>query len=200
MREVRAPGQQSPAAQDVRRCGLAPLVDLHVSVFVRLDPGRLQPDAVGVRGAAAGDEQVRPLDHNPWCAGGRTPPDRPSTRGTVIPVSTSIPLVPEELFDRFRHVGVFPVDERAAAHDDRHAAAEPAQGLGQFEPDVAAAQNDQVPGGAVQFQGFDVRERPCLSCRPGVSSIRAREPVLMTTFLPRSVRMPPALEPRPRWF
>jgi hypothetical protein len=47
---------------DVLGGGLQPLVDLDVPPLVRLDPGLLEPNAVGVLCASPVDEEVRPLD------------------------------------------------------------------------------------------------------------------------------------------
>src|SRR5262245_45295641 len=44
--------------------------------------------------------------------------------------------------------------------NDRNATAETSQGLGHFEPDIAAPQNEEVLRDAVQFEGLDVRHRP----------------------------------------
>ena len=44
--------------------------------------------------------------------------------------------------------------------DDRHAAAEAAVGLRQFEADIAAAEHDQVRRQIVELQRLDMRERP----------------------------------------
>ncbi len=61
MREVRAAGAVAHRP-DTRGRRPEPRVDLDMPFFVRLDPRLLQADAVGVRRAAPGNEQVRPLD------------------------------------------------------------------------------------------------------------------------------------------
>ena len=61
MREVRAAGAVAHRPDALGRRP-EPLVHLDVPPRVRLDPGRLQADAVGVRRAAPGDQEVRPLD------------------------------------------------------------------------------------------------------------------------------------------
>ena len=50
--------------------------------------------------------------------------------------------------------------------DDRDAAAEAPHRLGEFQADVAAAEDDEVLGQALQVQGFDVRHRPGVG-KPG---------------------------------
>ena len=69
-------------------------------------------------------------------------------------------LVRHQLPQRVRHVRIFPFEEARAALDDRDAAAEPPHRLGEFQADVAAAEDDEVAGQAFQVQGFDVRHRP----------------------------------------
>ena len=72
------------------------------------------------------------------------------------------PLVLEEFAQGLRDVAVFAVGQGVVPLDDRHAAAEAAQGLGQLEADVAAPQDEEVLRDAVQFEGLDVRHRPRL--------------------------------------
>jgi hypothetical protein len=69
-------------------------------------------------------------------------------------------LVAEQLEDRRRDIGVFARGELRALLDDGHPRAEPPHGLCQFEPDVAAAHDNQVPGQPVQVEELDVSHRP----------------------------------------
>ena len=89
-------------------------------------------------------------------------PDRPSTRSTRDAGADLDPLVVEEFPQGLRDVAVLAVGQGVVPLDDRHAAAEAAQGLGQLEPDVAAPQDEEVLRDAVQFEGLDVRHRPRL--------------------------------------
>ena len=66
------------------------------------------------------------------------------------------PFVGEELPDGVRDVGVLPAGQLRPVLDHRHAAAETAVSLGEFEADVAAAEHDQVRGQTVEFERFDV--------------------------------------------
>ena len=66
------------------------------------------------------------------------------------------PLVPEELLHCLGVVRVVAVDQRGVPLDDRHAAAEAAECLGQLQTHVAAAQDNQVFLELAQIQGFDV--------------------------------------------
>ena len=70
------------------------------------------------------------------------------------------PFVTEEPPDGVRDVGILPADQLRPVLDHRHAAAETAVSLGQFEADIAAAEHDQVRGQAIEFEHLDVRERP----------------------------------------
>src|SRR5262245_53821971 len=71
--------------------GPQPVIDLDEAPAVSFDPGGLQADAVGVRGPAGRNQEVRSLDHavrrmQPYGLAGS-----PSTRATGVAVSTSIP-------------------------------------------------------------------------------------------------------------
>ena len=157
MSEVRAAGAVAHRP-DVLRRGPQPLVDLDVPALVRLDPGLLKADAVGVRGAPPGDEQVRSLD----CAAGRMQAN--GLAGSPLDAKDGgsgqdlDPLIPEESLDRLGHVRVFAVDQRAVPFDHGHAAAETAEGLRQLKAHITAAQDDQVFREVVQIQGLDVSQ------------------------------------------
>ena len=62
--------------------------------------------------------------------------------------------------ERVGHVRVFPFEKLRAALNDRHAAAEAAHRLGELQADVAAAEDDEMIGQALEIQGFDMRHRP----------------------------------------
>src|SRR3954451_23660533 len=144
----------------------APPVDLDEATAVTLDPGGLEPDAVGVRDPTARDEDVRALDpaFHPVAlhlqlnglAGPPLDPLDPSVGADLDP------LVLEELAQGLRDVAVLAMRQGVVPIDDRHAAAEAAKGLVQLEPDVAAPQDDEVTRDAVQVEGLDVRHRPRL--------------------------------------
>ena len=52
--------------------------------------------------------------------------------------------------DRLRQVGVFPRDDLRPCLEDGDAAAEAAEHLGEFQPDIAAADDHQVVGHRVE--------------------------------------------------
>src|SRR5262249_25048260 len=176
VREVRAAGAV-PHRPDALGRRPEPLVDLDVPFSVRLDTGLLQPDTVGVRRAAPGDEQVRPLDR----AAARVEADGPARSPLYAidggPGPDLDPLVPEEPLDRLADVRVLAVDQRAVPLDDGHAAAEAAERLSQLEADVAAAQDDQVSRELSQIQGLDVGQRARLREPGGVVHPGARRGV-----------------------
>src|SRR5262249_27279265 len=62
--------------------------------------------------------------------------------------------------DFLRDVRVLPAQELRPALDDGDAAAEATVRLGEFEAHVAATEDDEVLGQAVDLQKLDVRERP----------------------------------------
>ena len=86
-------------------------------------------------------------------------PERPVTLQHLGLQQDFDALVRHQLQQRVRHVGVFPFEEPRAVLDDRDAAAEPPHRLGEFQADVAAAEDDEVLGQPFQVQGFDVRHR-----------------------------------------
>src|SRR5262245_16442063 len=99
-------------------------------------------------------------------------------------------LVPERALEEVADVLIFAMGEPGVALDDGHAAAEATHGLGEFKTDVTTA-GRRCPGmrsnssASMCVRGFASR-------RPGMFSMAARLPVLMTTFFPRSTRLPPS--------
>ncbi len=63
--------------------------------------------------------------------------------------------------DRGRDVAIFPSGELWSHLDDRHTAAEAAIGLGQFQSDIAAADDEQVVGQPIELERLDIGERLC---------------------------------------
>ncbi len=89
---------------------------------------------------------------------------RDATVNSTIGVGISLPerALPEPiriLEDGFGDVRILSGQEAGLALDEGDAAAEPAECLGELHADGAAAEDDQVPGHPVQFQGRHVRER-----------------------------------------
>ena len=87
-------------------------------------------------------------------------PDSPSTRSHRRPEEHVDPVLPEDLKHLLRDVRVFPRQERLGPFDDRHPAAEPAEHLRELAADVAAAEDDEVLGQAVQLLDRLAVKRP----------------------------------------
>src|SRR5262245_53562326 len=68
-------------------------------------------------------------------------------------------FVRQQFPKRVRYVRIFPLAESRTVLDDRHAAAEAPHRLGEFQADVAAAEDDEVAGQPFQVQGLDMRHR-----------------------------------------
>src|SRR5260370_28026238 len=62
-----------------------------------------------------------------------------------------------------RDVSILVGQKLRAALDQRHAAPQPAHRLAQFESDVAASQDNQVFGQALQFERLDMRHWLCFA-------------------------------------
>ena len=67
-------------------------------------------------------------------------------------------FVLEDALHRGRHVLVFVLDQPRAALDDRHLGAEAAVHLREFEPDIAAADDRQMPRQRVEIEDRRVGE------------------------------------------
>src|SRR5262249_13725230 len=169
--------------------GPQPAIDLDEAPVVPFDPGGLQADAVGVRGPAGRNQEVRSLDHavrrmQPYGLAG-SPLHARDGRGR----QHLDPLVAEEFPQRFRDVAIFAVSQGVGPLNDRNATAEASQGLGHLESDIAAPRTRRCFG-----TRSNSRASMCVigrdSARPGIGSIRAREPVQITTTSPRRVRVP----------
>ena len=116
-------------------------------------------------------------------------PNAPATRLSVVPVETSIPSSRKSSPTAAVTSGSSRwISLRSAP--PRSPAPQAAERLRHLKPDVPAAEDDEVRGDAVQFEGLDVGERAGPSLRPGVSSIRARAGA-DDDVSPRSVRVPP---------
>src|SRR6516225_8897466 len=101
------------------------------------DPSGLQADAVGVRGPAARNQEVRSLDHavrrmQPYGLAGSSLHARDGRGRQHLD-----PLVVEEFPQRFRDVAIFSVSQGVVPLNDRNATAEASQGLGHLESDIA---------------------------------------------------------------
>jgi len=172
---------QSPARPDVLMPWSASRsLTLTCPALVRLDPGLLESDAVGVRRAPPpAARRCVPLDRAARpCAGERTAPIAPRRGSDGGPGQDLDPPRPGR---GARTASVTSGSSRWIRAPLRsttgHAAAEATEGLRQLEAHVAAAQDDQVSRELVQLPGprrgsagRDFREAG------GVSSIRGPRP------------------------
>ena len=154
--ELRAAGAFSDGP-DPGRTRLQPLVDANIATIVQLDAGLLEPDPGGVRDAPRRDQDVAALDG--LLAGGRAHDKADVLSGSAAaPRSSCAPRESQFL----RHPGIRCISSATSRSsrlielrpmlDDRHAAAEAAIGLRQFEADIAAAEHDQMWRHIVEFR------------------------------------------------
>ena len=152
--------------------------------LVRLDPGLLQADAVGVRGPPPGDEKVRPLDRTARRSRANGLSGSPLDAKDGGLGQDLDPLVPEEALDRLGHVGVFAVDQRAIPFDDGHAATEAARSSS-WATDASSAEDrpgraqrgrapDALRQGRHDQHGVACRVRGCPGERASSPSARPR--------------------------
>ena len=69
-------------------------------------------------------------------------------------------FVTEDSLHFLRDVGILAAHQLRPGLDNRHAAAEAAISLGQFEADIAAPEHDQMRRQVVELQSLDMGERP----------------------------------------
>src|SRR5262249_17065326 len=69
-------------------------------------------------------------------------------------------FIPEQMKNGFRDVRIFSRNELPDAFNDGNPASKPPYCLREFESHVAAANYDQVVRNAIQFQSFNVGQRP----------------------------------------
>ncbi len=112
-------------------------------------------------------------------------PRCPSTRSASAPEQDVDLLVGEQAPQRVGDVGILAGEELRAVLDDGDAAAEAPVGLRELEADVAAAEDDQVLGQAVELEQLDVRQRRRGEARESAGS-SGRVPRLRKTRSPLS--------------
>jgi hypothetical protein len=149
MGELRAARALTHCPHAGRRCGKA-LVYPDVAPLGQFHPRQFQPDTIGVRRTANGDKQISPFDsvfavwslrHHAYLGAGFS-----FDGSNACPEANSDSLVTKELKYRRTDVRIFLAGKLLPLFDDGHARAEAAHGLRQFEPDVAAAHDDQMRG------------------------------------------------------
>ena len=120
----------------------------------------IEAHVLGVGSAASGYEDVRAREDSPvgemdfYVCAGEAFDAADGDVGNDVDA-----FVVEELLNGFGDVGVFAVGEGGVALDNGDARAEAAHGLGKLKADVAAANDEEMFGDDVEFEGFDVGER-----------------------------------------
>ena len=170
-----------------------PLVDHDARPCRRAIPAasRPSPSVTGRRPAAT--RRWLPSTRLPALAQRRTatPSGRGSTRAIDAPTAQLDPLAQERALDHRGHFGILPGEDPRRRLDDRDLRAEAPVGLGELDPDRAAADDEEParPLGEV--------ERPSRSSghgtasRPGIGGIAGRDPVAITKRRARTT-WPPA--------
>ena len=166
VREVRA-ASAVPGRPDALGSRPEPLVNLDVPPLVRLDPRELQSDAVGVRRASPGNEEVRPFDRTPPRVQTDGFPGFPVNAIDGDPGQDLDPLVSEEPLDRLGDVRVLAVDQARSVRRPSRGCRSGGRPV-PLEAHVAAAEDDQVPREVIQLQGLDVGQRANLREAGGV--------------------------------
>src|SRR2546430_15041892 len=176
VREVGAPGTFADGP-DVRRTGLQPIVHANITTAVQLDTGLLEADPCGIRRATHRDEEVAALD--PLLSGGRPHEDRHILAGSAVHTQslsfheTLDPFGAENPMYLLRNVGILLAQKLRRMLDDRHAAAEATVRLGEFETDIATAEDDKMWRYVVEFQRLAIWERVG---RAQAGNVRGRSP------------------------
>jgi hypothetical protein len=83
-------------------------------------------------------------------------------------------FVTEQVQDCGGHVRIFTPGELVTSLDDGYIGAEPSKGLRQFQSDIPAADDDEVPRHAVEFERFDMRHRSSIDQSRDIGNGRAR--------------------------
>ncbi|MEM1417849.1 MAG: hypothetical protein AAGH15_23320, partial [Myxococcota bacterium] len=122
-------------------------VRLEEPARVRLEADGLEADGVRVRRPADREQQIRALERAPIRE--RQPYARLRLRDAGAREDLDA-LVAEERQYAPRDVLVLAVEHALRALDDRHPRAEAAEDLGELEPDVGAAQDEQVLGSSLE--------------------------------------------------
>ena len=135
---------------DVWRAGFEALVHSDVTARIELDSGDIEADGLRVGDAASGDENIGAGDDALAVRGIHVNVDLLAGKSfDVINAGAEQhfdAFVAEKFQERGANVGIFPADELRASLDQRHFRAEAAHVLREFQADVAAAQNDKMPG------------------------------------------------------
>src|SRR5262249_43025065 len=161
--ELRAAGT-FPSRPDIGRGRLQPLIDANVAASVELDTGLVETDLGGVWNAPRCDQDIAALDLLLAGECARHNTDlfaRPAAHSEDLSRRQKLnTFVAEDPLHFIGDVGVLPAYQPGSGLDDRHAAAKAPVSLRQFEADKAASQHDQMRRQIVEFESFNMCERP----------------------------------------
>ncbi len=146
---------------DAGDAGAELVVDVDVAAFVGGDAGFVEAEVAGVGLAAYGEQDMGSVVL--WISGVAVDVDEDAVRrgfeGDALGVEADVDAFGfEDLFDGRGYVFVFMRDEARAFFDDGDFAAEAAEDLGEFEADVAAADDDQMRGEFFEVEDGGVDE------------------------------------------
>src|SRR5207248_8272056 len=126
--------------------GAVLIVHLHEPLRIERDVAAFAAEVVGIRPAAHGGEDVGAadlpavLENDHQIALLRRGAPDPCAQDQLDS------LAAEYALQRFRHVGILPIEEVRASLDDGDRGAETAEHLRELTSDVSTAEHDQVPG------------------------------------------------------
>jgi hypothetical protein len=145
----------------MRRRGLKPVVDLHITCRSHRNARGLESDSLCVRRFSERNEQVRSLDRLPGHAADRAVqrhcPTRPARDALDIGIRDERnPFSAEHRCHGCCDVGVLAHQQPLSLLTDRDSRSKAGHRLGELERDVAAAQDEQVFRQGVEVEKFDM--------------------------------------------
>jgi hypothetical protein len=149
---------QRPDSRDTR---LQPIVDLDIAALIHLDAGFFQAQIVGV--GTPPDRQQQMAANGLWLALAAVEADRDAIRvvGEMDAFGAGADgnaLGFEDRADGVRHLWVLAADQPRPLLDHRHPRSETCVDLREFQPDIAAADHNQMLGQHVGFEERTVGE------------------------------------------
>src|SRR5580658_7275007 len=142
---------------------LQTLVHLDVALFGCFHPRLVEADAARIWSTSSSYQKVSAFQRMLVSVTRAKEPDRLARvaldEGYFCICHDCDTFVAAHFFQSLRDILVFVVREAAISVDQRHLGAETAEGLGEFESNIASAQNQKMFGDVIKFQGLDVGKR-----------------------------------------